>query len=167
MTRVLEIIPQVVKCLGISLGPTYSQVKISQGVPYIMETGARLGGGRDSELYYHLTGKDPITAHIKQLLGIDSGILEDFRLENIGTKGGVVKFLIHSPGRLKALRGIKDAWTVSGVKGLGFFFQTGEEIPSLTYGGARLGYVIAVGEDRTKAYIQAEKGASFIKPEIE
>src|ERR1051326_3756875 len=57
------------RAVGIENGPSYVQVRVEAGRPWVIEVGARLGGGKDAELAKLVTGFDAIRANVLWALG--------------------------------------------------------------------------------------------------
>lgn len=163
LEQVERLLPRAAEALGVNLGPTYSQVRLLDGVPYVLETGARLGGGRDSELRTLLTsGQDAIEVHLQQLLGepID---LESSLDPSAMNGGGCVRFLTTPPGRVQSIQGQSEAMASPGVRSVATFFHEGQPIPPLQNGAARAGYLIALGDNRAEAIDRAEHAAKLVR----
>jgi biotin carboxylase len=166
LAAVEEVLPRAAEALGVRAGPTYSQVRLQGGGPFVLETGARLGGGRDSELRSILSGQDPIGVHLRQLLGdpvdpcaeLDPGAISG---------GGCVRFLTPPSGRLLAVHGLEAARASPGARSVALFIEPGQTIPPLHSGAARAGYVIAAGRDRAEAVDRAEHAAALVRFEME
>jgi biotin carboxylase len=136
--------------VGIETGPSYVQVRES----FVIEVGARLGGGKDAELARLVTGFDAIRANVLWALG---------RLTRGQTPGqtpvglergepvaahGQVRFVVSPPGRIVRLDA-SPALALDGVHEAGFYWREGMVLPPLTSGAERLGYLVltAAGED--------------------
>lgn len=165
LAAIEELLPRAAEALGVTSGPTYSQVRFKDGVPYVLETGARLGGGRDCELRELLSDQDAIGVHLRLLLGepIDvAAELDPSELEG----GGSVQFLTAQPGRLRAIQGLERALTAPGVRNAAFFYSIGQVIPPLSSGAARVGYLIATGRDRAESVERAACAASLLDIDV-
>ncbi len=160
------LLPRAAEALGVTVGPTYSQIRLRDGVPWVLETGARLGGGRDSELRMLVAHQDAIALHIRQLLGDSIDLDVDFNSEAM-VGGGCVRFLTATAGRLVQVHGIDRARDHEGVQNIALFIDVGQTIPPLESGDARVGYLIATGTDRAAAVTQAEAAASLLRFEVE
>ena len=128
--------------VGIETGPSYVQVRES----FVIEVGARLGGGKDAELAKLVTGFDAIRANTLWALGeLAPGELEHGRA--VATHGQV-RFVVSPPGRIVRLDA-STALALDGVHEAGFYWREGMVLPPLTSGAERLGYLVltAAGED--------------------
>jgi len=128
--------------VGIETGPSYVQVRES----FVIEVGARLGGGKDAELAKLVTGFDAIRANTLWALGeLTPGDLEHG--EPVAARGQV-RFVVSPPGRIVRLDA-SPALALDGVHEAGFYWREGMVLPPLTSGAERLGYLVltAAGED--------------------
>ena len=130
------------KAVGIETGPSYVQVRED----FVIEVGARLGGGKDAELAKLVTGFDAVRANVLWALG-ELGAEDLHRGEAIATHGQV-RFVVSPPGRIVRLDA-SPALTLDGVHEAGFYWREGMVLPPLTSGAERLGYLVltAAGED--------------------
>ena len=130
------------KAVGIETGPSYVQVRED----FVIEVGARLGGGKDAELAKLVTGFDAVRANVLWALG-ELGAEDLHRGEAIATHGHV-RFVVSPPGRIVRLDA-SPALTLDGVHEAGFYWREGMVLPPLTSGAERLGYLVltAAGED--------------------
>lgn len=128
--------------VGIETGPSYVQVRES----FVIEVGARLGGGKDAELAKLVTGFDAIRANVLWALG-ELGP-DDLRRGEAVATNGQVRFVVSPPGRIVRLDA-SPALALDGVHEGGFYWREGMVLPPLTSGAERLGYLVltAAGED--------------------
>jgi len=127
--------------VGIETGPSYVQVRED----FVIEVGARLGGGKDAELAKLVTGFDAIRANTLWTLGgLTPGDLEHG--EPVA-RHGQVRFVVAPPGRIVRLNA-EPALALDGVHEAGFYWCEGMTLPPLTSGAERLGYLVltATGE---------------------
>jgi len=166
LAAVEELLPRAADSLGVTDGPTYSQVRLRDGVPYVLETGARLGGGRDSELRHLMSGQDAIAVHLRLLMGETIDVSTELDPAAL-VGGGCVQFLTAPPGRLVAVHGLEGALAASGVRNTAFFYETDQVVPPLSSGAARVGYLIATGRDRAEAVERAAAASAMLRFEID
>jgi biotin carboxylase len=128
--------------VGIETGPSYVQVRES----FVIEVGARLGGGKDAELAKLVTGFDAIRANVLWALG-ELGPA-DLRSREAVATNGQVRFVVAPPGRIMRLDA-SPALALDGVHEAGFYWREGMTLLPLTSGAERLGYLVltAAGED--------------------
>ncbi len=130
------------EAVGIETGPSYVQVRES----FVIEVGARLGGGKDAELAKLVTGFDAVRANT--LWALDELSADDLRRGEATAGTGQVRFVVAPPGRIVRLN-TEPALELDGVHEAGFYWREGMMLPPLTSGAERLGYLVltAAGED--------------------
>jgi biotin carboxylase len=125
--------------VGIETGPSYVQVRED----FVIEVGARLGGGKDAELAKLLTGFDAVRANVLWALGrLNPGDLT--RGEPVAPCGQV-RFVVSPPGRIVRLDA-SPALALDGVHEAGFYWREGMVLPPLTSGAERLGYLVLTAQ---------------------
>jgi biotin carboxylase len=146
------------RAVGLETGPSYVQVRVQDGVPWVIEVGARLGGGKDAELAKLVTGFDAVRANVLWALGeLSGGDLE--RAEPVA-RCGQVRFVVAQPGRIVRLDATA-ALALDGVHEAGFYWREGMTLPPLTSSAERLGYLLVSADDddeldaRTSAALEA------------
>jgi biotin carboxylase len=147
--------------LGIENGPSYTQVLVGAEGPRVGEVAARLGGGHDAELCRAVLG---INLNALALSGALGEEIEPQRLApRVGAGGGCIRFLVASPGELRAVRGVEEAFELAGVRGIRLYRRPGHRFGPLLRGSDRAGAVLAVGANRAEALGRAERAAKLIR----
>jgi biotin carboxylase len=143
-----------VEALGITSGPTYTQLILGENGPVVMEVAARLGGGHDSELVLQATGVDLAAAAVRAALGIrvDEGDLAPTR-----NRACVVEFLQAPPGVVRK---------AAGPSGATFYHAPGHRYGPLAVATDRAGYVIAGGQSRAEALERAAEAVHSVVFEV-
>jgi biotin carboxylase len=150
------------RVLGISAGPTYTQVLLAPGGPRVMEVAARLGGGHDAELCAVARGVDLSAAAVRAALGQSPGPLEPVR-----DRAAVVRFLIAPPGRLLRVEGLESARALPGLELAYAYRAPGAPIGPLLRGPDRAGFVLAGGATRLEAEAAARSAEAAIRFVVE
>ena len=144
--------------LGVTDGPTYTQLVLGPDGPRVMELAARLGGGHDAELCRLALGIDLNGLALAAALG------EPVELpEPEPAPGAVVRFLVPPEGVLEDVSGLQEALAVDGVVDARVYRQPGWEFGPLRRGNDRAGYVIALGDSRDDALARADRAAGLIR----
>ena len=160
--RISEVTKAGVKALGITYGPSHTEIKLTSVGPKIVEIGARLGGGCiTTHLVPLSTGVNMVEANIHIALGEKPDLKPKFE------KGAAIRFVQSPIGTLKSIKGVKDIKEISGIVEVNFFKKIGEKIPELRNGLDRVGYVIAQCDTREEAVQLCEKCAGMIQFEME
>jgi biotin carboxylase len=164
--RVVEITRQALQALGIDQGPGYTQLRIDEEGPKVMEIGARIGGGRETELMALLGGPDWISAQIRLALG-DPLTAEDVVLPpSAREQAGIVKFIFAPPGTVTAVSGVEQAREMPGVKRVVLRARPDVLIPPRVNAEARQGYLIVLAGEREEALARAEAAAAAIRIQV-
>jgi biotin carboxylase len=144
------------RAVGLETGPSYVQVRLEDGLPWTIEVGARLGGGKDAELAKLVTGFDAVRANVLWALG-------ELARDDLGADPaaavapcGQVRFVVAPPGRIVRLDAA-PALVLAGVHEAGFYWREGMMLPPLASGAERLGYLLvtAPGEQELDARTDA------------
>ncbi len=160
--RIAEVTKAGVKALGITYGPSHTEIKLTSTGPKIVEIGARLGGGCiTTHLVPLSTGINMVEANIRIVLGEKPDLQQKFE------KGAAIRFVQSPVGILKSIAGVEDIRKIPGIVEVGFFKEIGERISELHNGLDRVGYVIAQCNTREEAVELCEKCAEMIHFEME
>ena len=151
------------RAVGIESGPSYVQVRIEEGRPWVIEVGARLGGGKDAELAKLVTGFDAIRANV--LWALDELTRADLRHEEPEAPCGQVRFVVAPPGRIVHLDAA-PALALEGVHEAGFYWREAMALPPLTSGAERLGYVLLTAPDEAELDARTDRALAALGIEI-
>ena len=159
--KIVEIAKAANKAIGITNGPSHTEIIVTEEGPKIVEIGARLGGDNiTTHLVPLSTGVDMVECCIKIALG------EKPNIEPKWNKGAAIRYFEQHAGIVKSIEGIEDAKKIDGVKQISIVHDVGEEITEITSSGARMGFVIAQDEDTEKAIADCENALKMISVEI-
>ena len=144
--------------LGVTHGPTYTQIVLGPEGPRVMELAARLGGGHDAELCRVALGVDLNDLALAAALG------EPLEVPAPRPSGGaVVRFLVPPEGVLQDVGGLDEALAVEGVLDARVYRPPGWEFGPFRRGNDRAGYILARGESRDDALARADRAAELIR----
>ncbi|MGZ4256218.1 MAG: ATP-grasp domain-containing protein [Gaiellaceae bacterium] len=134
-----ELAHRASSAVGLETGPSYVQVRVEPAGPFVIEVGARLGGGKDAELAKLVTGFDAIRAEtLRALASLTPG---DLGPGEPVAPVGQVRFVVAPPGRIVRLNAA-PALELDGVHEAGFYWHEGMVLPPMTSGAERLGYLL-------------------------
>ena len=129
--------------VGIETGPSYVQVRES----FVIEVGARLGGGKDAELAKLVTGFDAIRANILWALGRLDRVTRSTCSSATSRSRRTARCASSSPRRAEIVRLNADpALALDGVHEAGFYWREGMTLPPMTSGAERLGYLVLTAD---------------------
>jgi biotin carboxylase len=144
--------------VGVTDGPTYTQIVLGPEGPRVMELAARLGGGHDAELCRVALDVDLNGLALAAALG------EPLEVPAPKPSGGaVVRFLVPREGVLQDVGGLEEALAVEGVLDARVYRPPGWEFGPFRRGNDRAGYVLARGESRDDALARADRAAELIR----
>lgn len=151
-----------VKALAVNNCACHAEIKVQDGIAYIMEIGARLGGDFISTELTHLsTGIDMVAASINCALGVEPNI------EPIEDKRGVcIRYFCPQPGKLLSISNT-DMLNDSRVYNWEIYRKIGDMIPDVTSSLCRSGHVIVANKDVKDAIAYAEYLVDNVKMETE
>lgn len=144
--------------LGVTDGPSYTQIVLGPEGPRVMELAARLGGGHDAELCRVALGIDLNGLALAAALGEPLDLPEP---EPVG--GAVVRFLVPPEGVLQDVGGLEEALAVDGVADARVYRSPGWQFGPFRRGNDRAGYVLARGDSRDDALARADRAAELIR----
>jgi biotin carboxylase len=154
----VEAARQAADALGVTDGPTYTQIVLGPDGPRVMELAARLGGGHDAELCQAALGIDLNGLALAAALG------EPVEIPEPDPAGGAcVSFLVPPEGTLEGVEGVEDALAVDGVVDARVYRQPGWRFGPLRRGNDRAGFVLARGSSRDDALARADRAADLIR----
>ena len=162
---VVEAAAAAAAAVGITEGPSYTQVLVGPDGPRVGELAARLGGGHDAELCRVALGVDLNGAALSAALGEE---VPPARLAPVARLGGAcVRFLVAPPGELREVTGIEEAFAHEGIRGIRIYRRPGHRFEDCRRGADRAGAVLAVGDTREEALQRATKAEAMIRFETD
>jgi len=162
---VVEAAAAAAAAVGITEGPSYTQVLVGPDGPRVGELAARLGGGHDAELCRVALGVDLNGAALSAALGEE---VPPARLAPVARIGAAcVRFLVAPPGELREVTGIEEAFAQEGIRGIRIYRRPGHRFEDFRRGADRAGAVLAVGDTREEALERATKAEAMIRFETD
>lgn len=140
--KIREVAIAANKAIGITNGPSHTEIKVTKDGPKIVELGARLGGDCiTTHLVPLSTGVNMVECCIKIALG------EKPDIEPKWCKGSAIRYFQHHAGKVKSISGIEEAGKIAGVQQISIVHDVGEEVAEIDSSSARIGFVIAQAVD--------------------
>jgi biotin carboxylase len=156
-----EVAARAAAALGITDGPTYTQLRITRDGPQVVEVAARLGGGHDAELCGAALGVDLNGLALSAALGEEIEAAALVAEPRVG--GAATVFLTAEPGELESVDGVEQAEAAEGVLRVRIYRRPGFAVQELRHGSDRLGAVQAVGATRAEALERARAAAALVR----
>ncbi|EMF0554452.1 ATP-grasp domain-containing protein [Enterococcus faecium] len=150
------------KALGITNGPSHTEIIVTKSGPKIVELGARLGGDCiTTHLVTLSTGVNMVECCIRIALGEKPDITPKF------AKGSAIRYFKQTAGVIKNIYGVEDANHMEGIQQVSITHDIGETITQIDSSTARMGFVIAQGDSAEEAARMCNGAMSKIKVEME
>jgi len=154
-----ELVSKAILSLGVKDGICHTEVIVNmEGIPYLVETGARGGGGH----IFHTI--------IKNVSGINAPVIQAkwlvgdvVSIDNIMSNGCCYRFFNPPKGILKAVQNFDEASKVAGVLDIGIVKKSGELVGDLQNSLQRAGFVVTNGKTREEAIAIADSVESMIR----
>ena len=155
---VFEAARAAASAVGVTDGPTYTQVRIGPDGPKVMELAARLGGGHDAELCAAALGVDLNGLAIGAALGepVEPPLPQ-------GRGGACVRFFVAPEGELSNVEGLEEAQAHEGVIEAQVYRRPGWRFGPLRRGADRAGFVLARGKSRDDALERAGRAMDCVR----
>ena len=147
--------------LGVEHGPTTAQVLLGDEEPLLAKLSARVGGGHDAELCRAALGVDLNDLAVAAALGEEVQPQQLVAVAGVG--GACVRFLVAPPGELREVRGVAEAFSVDGVRGIRVYRKQGHVFRRLRRASDRAGAILATGETLEEALGAADRAAARIR----
>jgi biotin carboxylase len=119
-TPVLDYVPRLLDALGITDGPTHTELILTSAGPRMVETHTRAGGDQIPQLFEAITGIDMIELAVRQVLGERVLVELDERLAAAGSavRFGAIRFLAPpKTGTLVSVENVTEAAGLPAVTG--------------------------------------------------
>lgn len=129
------------KAYGLVHGPIHAELRLHNGVAWILEIAARTIGGQCAQLLRHGTGYGLEELVISQSTG------NSLPYQNNPQAAGVLMIPIPAAGILRRVEGLAAARRVPLITDIEISVRDGYELVPLPEGSAYLGFIFAQGED--------------------
>lgn len=146
--RIESYVRDVVRALGVTLGPYHCELRLAGTEPVLIELGARLGGDHIAELVRLATGVSLPHVMFAAYTGRPLGTTAPPRARYAG-----IRYLTAPTGmtRYRRLSGLDDVARLPGVLGTGIEIHAGTTIPAPSDGRCRVAYTIFVADSHDEA----------------
>ncbi|MDQ7025166.1 MAG: ATP-grasp domain-containing protein [Anaerolineae bacterium] len=152
-----DLISDAAKALGLDNCAVHAEAMVSNGQVYLIETGARPGGGHIfGQIVEAVSGVCMPQALTQILLGEAVDIRPKYQ------RGAVYRFFAPPFGIFQAAQGVEAARQLEGVLDFGFQLSTGTVVHALENGAERPGYCVTTGASRAEAMSIADKAVSMM-----
>ncbi len=149
-------VSRLLDAIGHRVGPAHTEVRISGGRPYLIETHTRYGGDRIWELTGLTTGRYPQPSTIAALAGVPDPS------RPAEAKAAAVRFITAEPGIAVSVSGLDEAARIPGVVRVEVDCAPGDTVAPLLSSLDRIGFVVAIGDDAPGASHVCEEAVAQI-----
>lgn len=144
--NIKDVAVQAIQALGISIGPSHTEIIVTSDGAKIVEIGARLGGDCiTTHLVPLSTGVDMVEYCIRISLGEVPNILPKWN------KGAAIRYFDSCEGIIQNITGVDMARNIPGVVDVAFVKRIGDSIVNIESSADRIGFIIAKAETADKA----------------
>ena len=160
--RIREVTIAANRAIGITNGPSHTEIIVTVEGPKIVELGARLGGDCiTTHLVPLSTGVDMVECCIRIAIGERPDISPKFQ------KGSAIRYFSQTAGTIRSIDGIADAEKIDGVQQVSVVHGIGETVTAVTDSASRLGFVIAQSDDAPSAIAVCDEALARIRVDIQ
>jgi len=158
-----NLVISAVESLGIRTGMAHTEVIVSNknGIPYLVETGARGGGGHIFHTIIEETsGFNAVVQTARVLTGLPISVGE------VSHRGAVYGFFTVPRGVLTSVENLEEAKKKEGVIDIGLLKNIGDRVGSFENSLERCGYFVTSGETRKDATAIADWVENTVKFDV-
>lgn len=149
------------KAIGITDGPSHTEIKVTAEGPKVVELGARLGGDNiTTHLVPLSTGVDMVECCIRIALGEEPDITPKFH------KASAIRYIRSDAGFIEEINGLEEAESVPGIRQISIVHGVGENAKKIQSSVDRIGFVIAQENTVAGAVDACEKALEKVKVKI-
>lgn len=139
----------VARAFGLTEGPLYIQMIVAGDDVFVIEAGARVGGGHEASLIPATTGVDVIDPLIDLALrGAADAVTYRYGRTPI-LRHGLVNFLLAAPGTVAHADGFDRLIGCGAIEEGGYYVGVGHVQQQIVNSLGRVGYFVATAEDRS------------------
>lgn len=150
------------RAIGITDGPSHTEIKITKDGPKIVEIGARLGGDNiTTHLVPYSTGINMVEASIKIAIGEDVNIEEKLNLAS------AIRYKKCDLGRIIEITGISEASKVQGIRDIKIIHGVGENSTNIKSSNDRVCYAISQHDSVEQAIDACETALEKIEIKVQ
>lgn len=156
-TKIAKVAKLANKAIGITNGPSHTEIIVTKDGPKIVELGARLGGDCiTTHLVPLSTGVDMVESCIRIALGEEPDITIKF------SKASAIRYFTCGTGKIENITGVKSAEALDGIKQVGIVYNVGETVSDIKSSSDRVGFVVAQGGTVTDAVDKCTRAMGMI-----
>ncbi|AMX83170.1 hypothetical protein GS3922_05440 [Geobacillus subterraneus] len=153
---------EFLKSINHWMGPSHTEIIITDDGPYIIESHTRAGGDFIYDLVEMVYGVDMFTLLFEGLAGkIPKVKLKEDR------GAAAIQYFNFAPGKITKIEGIEEVRKSPGIKKCQIDLEVGAEIKPFTNSSERYGYIIAEGRTKKEVLENIEAALGKLSIEVE
>lgn len=155
--KIAEVAKMANRAIGITNGPSHTEIIVTNEGPKIVELGARLGGDCiTTHLVPLSTGVDMVECCIKIALGEEPDTSIKF------SRGSAIRYLSCGEGKIESITGIEDAKLLEGVRQISIVYNIGDIVGEIKSSSDRVGFVVAQKDTPIEAVSECNNAIAMI-----
>ncbi|MEV4943456.1 ATP-grasp domain-containing protein [Streptomyces zaomyceticus] len=151
--RLTDAVEEFLTAMGVTDGPSHTEIRLSSRGPVVIESHNRLGGDNIVELVEAAYGIDMIAYGAAWPLGL----VEPLPEAPAPTGAAVMRVVLREPGTVTAVSGVEDVRARPDVLAAQVSVRAGDTVRPLSDNWDRLGSVVATGADTDSAVELCER----------
>jgi biotin carboxylase len=156
--EIIKITKSAIKAIGIDVGPSHTELIVTDEGPKIVELGARLGGDNiTSHLVPLATGINMVECTILLSLGEKPILLPKYK------KGASIRYIKAPEGIIHSVDYLQKANEIHGINEIILLKNIGERINKIKNSNDRIGYVIAQADSPAESTRICEEAINTMK----
>ena len=156
--KIKEVAIEANKAIGITNGPSHTEIKVTKDGPKIVELGARMGGDCiTTHLVPLSTGIDMVKCCIQIAIGETPDLTPKF------SKASAIRYFKQPKGKIASIEGVDEIKNMPGVYEVEIVHGVGETAGEVKGSGDRIGFVIAQADDADLAAKEADIACSQLE----
>ncbi|HEY2795728.1 MAG TPA: ATP-grasp domain-containing protein, partial [Micromonosporaceae bacterium] len=150
------------RALGVALGPFHCELRLVDGAPVLVELGARLPGGRITDLIEIVTGVSLHRVMLATHLGLAPDAFGTAALPQAGC-AGIHNLTAPDIERVTSIRGVHEVRRLPYVRDVVLDVAPGSPVPPYGDWRSRLGQVMFVADDYSEAIQRRERIEAMVQ----
>lgn len=162
--KIDDAVKLAVGAVGVENGPTHIEVIHDVDTEYVIDFGARGGGGEIFSLITNqASGVNAVQESVRIFLGE-----EPVNLKPVTERGAIYYFFqSFKSGQVRSIKGVEEAKKIRGVVDLDINVTPGDVIHSLRHSTQRIGFAMVFADTRREAEAIIKKVKNTVKIEVE
>ncbi|MEU6892422.1 ATP-grasp domain-containing protein [Streptomyces sp. NPDC046557] len=160
--RVTTAVADFLDTMGITDGPSHTELRLTSRGPVVIESHNRVGGGHINELVEAAYGIDLLWYGVAWPLGL----VEELPEPPMARAGACTRFVLRDPGTVTAVSGVEEVAARPDVLAVEVSVRPGDEVRPLRDNWDRLGFAAVTAADTDAAIALCERLTSEIRIDV-